>query len=294
MVINNYKGGQLANRIISFAHLAANSMAHNYTLYNTEFDEFCPYFQATSTNNFLSYPISVTVFKNHFADKLLLKLLRFWTDITHPFFTRTPFYKLYRIFKSHDKKHLAFNLDDPAFVKDATSKRVIIQGWGFRDNSNFLVFAETLRQFFSPVDYYKKLVATTIQNARLKADVIIGVHIRRGDYSRFEGGKYFYTDDVYVEKMQQVQQQIIASGKTCLFLICSNESLDIHNFPAELNIQFESRHFITDLYCLAATDGIIGPPSTFSSWASFYGKVPLAHIRDRNENIILKDYVQVC
>jgi hypothetical protein len=145
MVINNYKGGQLANRIISFAHLAANSMAHNYALYNPEFDEYCPYFQATSTNNFLHYPISTTIFKTHFADRLFSKAFRFWADISSPFFTSTPFYKLYRIFKSHDKKYLAFDLNDPAFARDATSTRVITEGWGFRDNTNFLKYSDTIR-----------------------------------------------------------------------------------------------------------------------------------------------------
>jgi hypothetical protein len=33
-------------------------------------------------------------------------------------------------------------------------------------------------------------------------------------------------------------------------------------------------HFIEDLYALASCDYIIGPPSTFSQWASFYGNVP--------------------
>lgn len=294
MVINNYKGGQLANRIISFAHLAANSMAHHYALYNTEFDEYCPYFLATSTNDFLSYPISVTIFKNKIADWIYTKSLRLWTDITHPLFTNTPFYTLYRIFKSHDKMHLAYDLNNPAFVKDAVSKRVITQGWGFRDNKNVILHADAIRRFFSPVAEYQKIVDAAMQKARSKADVVIGVHIRRGDYNRFAGGKYFYDNEVYADKMQQLHQQITSSGKTCLFFVCSNEDLDLNQFPPELNIAFERRHFITDMYCLAAADGIVGPPSTFSSWASFYGKVPLAVISSKDEVVLLKDYVQVC
>ena len=31
---------------------------------------------------------------------------------------------------------------------------------------------------------------------------------------------------------------------------------------------------IGDLYSLAACDYIIGPPSTYTQWASFYGQVP--------------------
>jgi len=294
MVINNYKGGQLANRIISFAHLAANSMAHGYKLYNTEFDEFCPYFEATSKNKFLSYPISITVFNNRFTDKVILKLFRFWTDITHLLFTATPFYRLYRIFKSHDKKHLAFDLNDPSFVKDATSKRVITQGWGFRDDANFFKYQDDIRNFFTPVELYRNKVADIMKAARSKADVIIGVHIRRGDYSRFEGGKYFYSDEVYADKMMQVENKFSKHGKRCLFLICSNDQINLTNFPSLLNIEFSPRHFITDLYCLAATDGIIGPPSTFSLWAAFYGKVPLSPIYSKDDLIEIGEYVHRC
>ena len=34
---------------------------------------------------------------------------------------------------------------------------------------------------------------------------------------------------------------------------------------------------VEDLYALAGCDLLIGPPSTFTQWASFYGKVPLYH-----------------
>jgi hypothetical protein len=32
---------------------------------------------------------------------------------------------------------------------------------------------------------------------------------------------------------------------------------------------------VEDLYSLARCDYLLGPPSTFSLWASFYGNVPL-------------------
>ena len=54
------------------------------------------------------------------------------------------------------------------------------------------------------------------------------------------------------------------------FLICSNESV-----PDYL-LEYKSRVFLNgstmeDLYTLAQCDIIVGPPSTFSEWASFYG-----------------------
>jgi Glycosyl transferase family 11 len=294
MVINNYKGGQLANRILSFAHLLANSIGHQYKLYNPEFDEYNPYFEGSSKNHFNNYPVSVTLFRNHFADRAFSRLFRLWADITHKLFTRTPFYVLYRIFKSHDKRNIVFDLNDAAFVKDARTKTVITEGWLFRDYDNFNKYENEIRQFFAPVEKYKSEVNKIMEGLRQQADMVIGVHIRRGDYIRYAAGRWFFDDAVYAGKMQQVQNKMSASGKRCIFLICSNDKIDPANFPPELKLYTGNRHFIVDLYCLAACDGIIGPPSTFSIWASFYGKIPLAQINSKDDTIELGEYVNLC
>jgi hypothetical protein len=36
------------------------------------------------------------------------------------------------------------------------------------------------------------------------------------------------------------------------------------------------------MYVLAACDLILGPPSTFSIWASYYGQVPLMQLDSRD------------
>ena len=293
MVLNNYKGGQLANRMVSFAHLIANSIEHHYALINPEFDEFVPYFTATSQNNFNGYPISINCNNNALKTQLIRRGARLFTDITHTLFTRTPWYVLYRIFKTHDKKGLAYNLNNPAFVKDAQTNHVLVQGWGFRDEENFAKHAEKLRLFFAPVHQYAQEVNAIITQAKAKADMVYGVHIRRGDYAKHEGGQYFFTDEVYADKMMQLVLQNKAIGKSCAFIICSNEPVIQENYSKELLLITGARHFITDLYCLAACDGIIGPPSTFSGWASFYGKVPIHSILSTKDIIQMGEYIKV-
>ena len=294
MVINNYKGGQLANRILSFAHFLSNSIEHKYKLYNPEFDEYNAYFEGSSKNYFNGYLINTTLFNNHFFDRAFSRLFRLWADITHPLFTRTPFYILYRIFRSHDKKNRVFDLNGTAFVKDAQTKTVIMEGWLFRDYTHFNKYENEIRQFFTPVGKYKAEVKKIIDDARSKADLLIGVHIRRGDYIRYAEGQWFFDDAVYADKMMQVQNKMFAEGKRCIFLICSNDKIDNDNFPSGLKLISGKRHFVTDLYCLAGCDAIIGPPSTFSIWASFYGKVPLSQIRSKDEVIAIGEYVNLC
>jgi hypothetical protein len=293
MVLNNYKGGQLANRIVSFAHLIANSIEHNYALVNPEFDEFEPYFTATNSNNFNGYPISINFNNSRIKTQLIRRVARLFTDITHSLFTRTPWYVLYRIFKTYDKQGKAYNLNNAAFVKDAQTRNVLVQGWGFRDAENFDKHAEKLRSFFTPVQQYAQEVKAIITQAKAQADLVYGVHIRRGDYAIHEGGKYFFTDEVYADKMMQLVTQNNAIGKTCAFVICSNEPVVKENYPEELLLITGARHFITDLYCLASCNGIIGPPSTFSGWASFYGKVPIHPILSKDDIIQMGEYIKV-
>ena len=293
MVLNNYKGGQLANRIISFAHLIANSIEYNYPLINPEFDEYEPFFEATSKNSFNDYPISVKIYKNKLTNLIAKKFIRLWLDITWKITTITPFYNLYRIFKTHDKQEIEFDLNEPSFIKNAQTKNVVVQGWSFRDRKNFIKHQDLLRHFFTPVDSFRQQVITLINDIRKEADIVIGVHIRRGDYSTFKGGKYLYSDEVYADKMLQLHNQYTGQNKTIAFFICSNETINKTEFPATLNLITGKRHFIIDLYGLALCDGIIGPPSSFSSWASFYGKVPIRHIQSKTEEIKLGNYMEL-
>ena len=40
-----------------------------------------------------------------------------------------------------------------------------------------------------------------------------------------------------------------------------------------------------DLYSLAQVDLLVGPPSTFTGWASFYGSVPIYWLESQDDMI---------
>jgi hypothetical protein len=100
----------------------------------------------------------------------------------------------------------------------------------------------------------------------------VGVHIRKGDYANFKNGIYFFTNETYLEKMKTIVD--LFKDKKVGFLLCSNEAVDLSAFQG-LTTFNSSGQFIEDIYSLAQCDCIIGPPSTFSKWACFYGQVPL-------------------
>lgn len=48
-----------------------------------------------------------------------------------------------------------------------------------------------------------------------------------------------------------------------------------------------------DLYSLSKADYIIGPPSSYSAWASLYGSVPLCFIEDSKADFSISDFIDI-
>jgi hypothetical protein len=292
MVIINYKGGQLGNRMLLFAHFMANSLEYGYDLYNPEFNEYVAFFEGSSRNTLPN--IRVSRWGNRRIDKLMSLLLRGWTDITYRITTSNQFYKLYRIFKTHDRQQRNFDLNEAGFIQDARGSKTIVQGWLFRDHRHIEKFHPEICAYFKPILHYQNQVDAVIRQAREAGNRLIGVHIRRGDYVRYANGQYYFSDEVYAEKIAQLDKRHTRDGKKCVFILCSNDEVNLDLFPKNSTIMSDKRHFITDMYVLAACDAILGPPSTFSIWASYYGRVPLMQLEHRDQQVEIGPYVSRC
>ena len=111
--------------------------------------------------------------------------------------------------------------------------------------------------------------------------VCLGVHIRRGDYARFLGGRYFY-DDATMQRLIREFSQLI-KGKTVVAFVCGNDpGLDEEAYRRavpEVRFVFPKGNPGEDLCLLSHCDYLIGAPSTFSLVASMYRDLPLYWIR---------------
>src|SRR5579864_7047234 len=61
------------------------------------------------------------------------------------------------------------------------------------------------------------------------------------------------------------------------FLICSDERQEAATF-APFPVTVGQGTLLGDLFSLAGCDYVVGPPSTYSLWAAFYGRKPLYHM----------------
>jgi hypothetical protein len=79
------------------------------------------------------------------------------------------------------------------------------------------------------------------------------------------------------------------SGRKVAFFVCSDEPRQASEFTG-LTVVIGAGPPVVDLYALTGCDYVLGPPSTFSQWASFYGNKPLYHLRDHDVQIELDKF----
>ncbi|MDR3560472.1 MAG: hypothetical protein P4N59_03375 [Negativicutes bacterium] len=257
VVIGN-KYGQLGNRLFSFANFIGNAIEDNYRVINPFFYEYAPYFENCRNRLIVEFPHKSPLSRLLFLKPLIKKaamLLSILTNLIGDFSVR---------------------------------KRMVINAWT-QDDRNRIKHADKIRSFFRVTQTHAKQISEFIRQSRNEYDILVGIHMRLGDYKTFSGGKFFYTSSQYTTVMKQMLR--LFPDKKIGFIICSNETIDVSEFSGFPVIR-GTNHIVEDMYCLAECDYITGPPSTYTMWASFYGKVPL-HMLIDIEREITKDCFSV-
>ncbi len=275
MVIISDKYGNLGlgNRLFVFAHFIANAIEHDYTLCYPAFHEYAHYFKETENNFFCRYPAPASPAKSgRSLQGPFCYLLNKFTSVYCKLHLSLEYVKALDI-TTRDDFDGDYDLDDQEFVGLCTASRFLFaRGWAFRAERSIRKHADRVRQFLTPVDRHATNVSRLIDRARTGCDLLVGVHIRQGDYRTWLDGKYYYSTGVYADIVNQAGE--LWGTKRVRYLICSNEQQDQRLFEG-LDYLFGNDHQLEDMYALAACDYLIGPPSTYTMWASFYGSVPL-------------------
>ncbi|MCD7924870.1 MAG: alpha-1,2-fucosyltransferase [Bacteroides sp.] len=147
---------------------------------------------------------------------------------------------------------------------------------------------EIIRKIFLPSDAVRKIVDGEFQNFKNQSEIVIGVHIRRGDYKYFKQGIFYYDDKKYLDVMKQIEK--LFSAKVS-FLICTNENFEAKEFVGVNCYRLTVTNPVHELYALTLVDYIVGPPSSFSKWASFIGDVPLMELLPEQLCVSRNDFV---
>ncbi|AOY82556.2 alpha-1,2-fucosyltransferase [Moorena producens JHB] len=281
------KTGQLGNRMMLFANFMAFAMEYNLKVINPAFDEYAVFFEGTHNDFFCRYPAQKSVLKGN-SLKLKRNFHRFVYHSTRLLVKDYTDFKFLTIKILRDTgvhRGVIFDENFANFFKN--NELVFIHGFWFRNPVLFLKYSETIRKFFTPLKQHAENINKLVTNLKKSCDILVGVHIRQGDYKKLLGAKYLYTTDDYVNLMKKTER--LFPGKKVKFLICSNVPQDRDKF-SKLDFAFANNHIVEDMYSLAQCDYIIGPPSSYNMWAGFYGRVPLYWIEDPNADISLDSF----
>ena len=163
---------------------------------------------------------------------------------------------------------------------------ILVGGWYARWYDLFLKYKPEILELFAFDKPVEEKVAKTLgvkADDQVKSPVTIrlGVHIRRGDYATFQGGRFFYSDEQYVKVIQQFCAQ--HPQETVAVYICTNDpKLDQDYYLKELGekVAFPAGNPAEDLCLLSHCNYLMGAPSTFTLVAAMYHDAPLYWIED--------------
>lgn len=156
-----------------------------------------------------------------------------------------------------------------------------------KDDIVFAKHQSEIRRFFSIKPDIEKECQRIINDLRTNSEVLVGVHIRRGDYKTFHNGEWYYSDDQYLRWMESLSKE-----KKVKYVLFSNEKLNLPYFlQCGFDVSNVSGSPVEDLCCLSKCDYIMGPPSTYSWWAAMYGNRKRLILEDRNEMYSWDDFM---
>lgn len=173
-----------------------------------------------------------------------------------------------------------------------TRRHVLAEGWCVHWFDLFLKYKQEIIRLFEFKDEVKQTVDALLAQ-QPESDILLGVHIRRGDYRTWQGGRYFYSDEQYLAYIRQFLA--MHSGKRVSVYVCGNDpELDTeklrlaltapaNNRPCACEVVFPQGNPGEDLCLLSRCDYLMGAPSTFTLVASMYRNTPLCWIMDANK-----------
>jgi len=264
--------GNHSNRLLQNIHFEAFCKEYNIDFINSTFSDMKKYYSINRQHYgrfdyiLQKFPLMLKVFK------LVLKIMK----------------------KLNLVEFVSCNEDQDNTAKLlallSTPRCLLVGGWYFRDHDLTKKYQDYFISKYSlKEEYYKNnLLLNKINKLKESDKIVVGIHIRRGDYKYWMEGKYYFDDNVYLNYMKKIKEEIkIKYKKECGFIIFSNEDISI---PENEYTHISKNEWYIDHMLMSKCDFLLGPVSTFTMWASYIGKVKFFHINDDSSDIDLDSF----
>ncbi|MBQ8656098.1 MAG: glycosyltransferase [Prevotella sp.] len=247
--------GRMANNILQYGHVYAWGREHARPTVSMRFAYKYPYFHICHTprHNFPTY-----VFAKYAAKWHLMPTASF------------------------DEERADVSAQEQLMLR---SRMVMVTGWYAHWYDLFLKYKAEILQLFAFDAAVEQAVAPLLSSS--EGCLRLGVHIRRGDYKTFHGGRFFYDDAQYADIISRTLDML---GRDDVHIyICGNDPhLDRSCYEQRFGshrVTFPDGNPGEDLCLLSHCDRLIGPPSTFSLVAAMYRDLPLYWVTDPQQPV---------
>lgn len=274
MIILKDKPGQLCNRLWAFAPFIALAFEKGKIILVPHLAEYLHFFERTEQNG--------TVVFLESSQKSILKGL----EILQKLLRRIPL-SLRNYFHISVDKPI-----DPAYLKSKAGLYFIDSWTNSKPNELMQKYRKELSNLFAPKASSRSKVDIEFESWNVEYITIVGVHMRRGDYKEYRNGIYYYSNGEYLGVLEKLKSNFSDPDKVAFF-VASNEDVSTKDFPEIKMVKLENPNPVEDLYALSKCDYILGPPSTFSMWASYIGHKPLLFLKSLNQSLELQNFSEV-
>lgn len=281
--------GRLGNRLHTHANILAWCVSNNYNLSNLSFRTYSNLFEKQSNHSSDSYFESKNIlfflmkfnYICNFIERLILS--QKWTR------------RLSLFFHIIEKDNFSVLYENELnLIK--TKKIIIIKAWDIRCPNSIKLSGKFVRNHLRPMPRYVDTANNFINNLKNNYDCLIGIHARRGDYKTYLNGEYYYSWQKYKTWILQLRKLFQSLGYNKVgFILCSDEKPSVI-ILSDKNTHYDGHnHYMKDLHSLSLCNYNIGPPSSFGTWISWYGKVPRLILKsatniDSINNFFISEY----
>lgn len=256
--------GQLGNRLLTFSHLLALAKENSWVVHHLTFGAYQRHFRHFAEPVWGIWPryrdeVRFTqICHSRAVYKIMCRVLSSRRCLTI-------LRKAKRIYEQED----SYEVTPERFCSHAfqsSGSWVVWTAWNLHFNDLRNQHREHVREALRPVKSIEDHINQVVCQA--SADTLrVGIHVRRGDYAQWLGGRYFYDHDRYRRLMDLVCSEM--APRKVHFFVASNESIPV-GLTTGLSASVLQGNEAEDLYALSACDLIVGPPSTYTEWAAFY------------------------
>ena len=261
--------GRIGNRLFFFSHVIAWAKENHATVYYPSFYPYASWFEGTAQDYLVRYPrkarrlLGNSSYLNRIASQCLLRISLRLGQRTDSFLLRS-------IILEEGGMDVCSKKFDQVL---SSSKLLFIRGFIFTSEKDFLIerYRPNLRQFFTPPVVYEEKIQEPLEKLKESCDIVVGVVIRHGDYREYRSGEYFYSLSVFHRLLMECTEFMKPSISG--FFIASDEDQDTVLFE-DFPFYFRQGHPVENLNALCRCDYLMGTPSTFLTWPSFFGNIP--------------------